>query len=432
MIESWMQASGLALPAVIRGLGHRYVLVTRDPALYADGADGGPHPVVRDADEIVVVDTNDLDAVRRVAAEVTRRSRIDGVLTTCDYYLETVATVAHDLALAGASPEVMRRATRKDEVRLALDLAGLPNPGFAAVRSWQSARAAAVELGYPLVAKPVDLNAGTSVRRVDDEAGLKDAYWAITGAGRNTRGQPLSSSVLLEELLLGPEYSVEAVTHDGLTQVLAVTEKTVTGGPVFVEIGHQVPARLDPGFEREVRRSVELALAAIGLRHGLSHTEVKLTAGGPRIVEINPRQGGGYIFDLVDLVTGVNPLAVLVELALGRRPVAPAPALESARERVGSAAVAFVVTPEGGVLTQINGLDGLAEREGVLHWSVDPPLDVSVAADNNARFGHVIAVDREGQQARARAEAAVASLRLEMADGRSLAPLVGGRVRDRR
>lgn len=432
MIESWMQASGLALPAVIRGLGHRFVLVTRDPAIYADGADGGPHPVVRDADEIVVADTNDLDAVRRVAAEVTRRGRIDGVLTTCDYYLETVATVARDLGLAGASPEVMRRATRKDEVRRALDLAGLPNPGFAVVRSWQSARAAAVDLGYPLVAKPVDLNAGTGVRRVDDEAGLKDAYWAITGAEHNTRGQQLSSSVLLEELLVGPEYSIEAVTHDGLTQVLGITEKTVTGGPAFVEIGHHVPAHLDPGVEREVRRSVELALSAIGLRHGLSHTEVKLTAAGPRIVEINPRQGGGYIFDLVDLVTGVNPLAVLVELALGRRPVASAPALESARERVGSAAVAFVVTPEGGELTQIGGLDGLAEHEGVLRWTVDPPHDVSVAADNNARFGHVIAVDREGQQARVRAESAVASLRLEMADGRSLAPLVGGRVREHR
>ena len=430
MVESWMQASGLALPAVIRGLGHRYVLVTRDPALYTAGADGRPHPVVRDADEIVVADTNDLDAVRRVAAEVTRRSRIDGVLTTCDYYLETVATVARDLGLPGASPEVMRRATRKDEVRRTLDLAGLPNPGFAVVTSWQSARAAAVGLGYPLVAKPVDLNAGTGVRRVDDEAGLKDAYWAITGAGHNTRGQPLSISVLLEELLVGPEVSVEAVTHDGITQVLAVTEKTVTGGPVFVEIGHHVPARLDPGVEREVRRSVELALAAIGLRHGLSHTEVKLTADGPRIVEINPRQGGGYIFDLVDLVTGVNPLGVLVELALGRRPVAPVPA--SARERAGSAAVAFVVTPESGVLTRIGGLDGLAEREGVLHWTADPPHDVSVAADNNARFGHVIAVDREGPEACARAEEAVASLRLEMADGRSLAPLVGRSVRDRR
>jgi argininosuccinate lyase len=32
---------------------------------------------------------------------------------------------------------------------------------------------AAAGLGYPLVAKPVDLNAGTAVRRADDDAHLK-------------------------------------------------------------------------------------------------------------------------------------------------------------------------------------------------------------------------------------------------------------------
>ena len=35
-------------------------------------------------------------------------------------------------------------------------------------------RAAAAHIGYPVVAKPVDLNSGTSVRRADDEAALKD------------------------------------------------------------------------------------------------------------------------------------------------------------------------------------------------------------------------------------------------------------------
>ena len=429
MIESWLQSTGEGLPPLLRALGHDYVLVTRDPGLYGAGS-ATPHPALADASEVVVVETNDtLALVDRMAGLAAARP-VDGVLTTCDYYLAAAAAVAARLGLPGARPDVMARAVRKHEVRAALDAAGLPPVRHAVAATLDDALAAARRLGYPLVAKPVDLNAGTSVRRVDEEAHLKDAWDEISALARNTRGQALAGLVLIEEVLTGPEVSVEAVTIDGRTTVIGVTDKSIAGPPAFVESGHMFPADLPAGAVREVADFACAALAAVGLTHGLSHTEVMLTEAGPRLVEINPRQGGGYIFDLVHLVTGTHPLRILVDLALGEPPAlgTAASPLATAVAGGGSAAVVFVMAPRPGRVVAVDGVDRLDADPRVQRWTLPVPVDATVPVDNEAYLGHVVAMDPGGLGARGHAERLVESLRLRFADGSTSRPLavVGG------
>lgn len=420
MVESWLRSTGLCLPPIINQLGHDYVLLTKDPALYTP-VDGEPHPVVRDAAEIIVADTNDIGAVSTAARATAARRRIDGVLTTCDYYLETVAQIAHVLGLPGAHPGVMRLATRKHLVRAALAAAGLPNPAFAVAGDWSEARAAARHIGTPLVAKPVDLNGGTAVERIDDEAALKDAFWGVTGMNRNTRDQPLHRLLLVEERLEGQEVSVEAVTFEGHTTVVGITDKSVTAPPACVESGHMFPARLDSATRRQVERFAADALGAIGYTHGLSHIEVMITADGPRIVEINPRQAGGYIFDLVHLVTGAHPLEMLVDLALGRPP-ATDDAAGGRGWRPGSAAVYFVMSPCDGVVEHVSGCEGFDSDARVQRWAVPVPATARRPRDNDAYLGHVLTVDASSG-AREHAEDVVRGLRLHFADGAVEPPL---------
>lgn len=416
MVESWVQSTGLALPPLLRALGHDYILFTRDPKLYPD-VDGDRHPVLRDADEVIVVDTNDRAAMTGAVIGIVCRRRIDGVLTTCDYYLDAVAELAKMLGLPGASPDIVRRALRKDAVRIVLKRAGLPGPRFAVAATWDDALAGATEVGFPLVAKPVDLNSGTSVHLVTDEAGLKDAFYEVTSRERNTRQQPLVRRLLLEELLQGPEVSVEAVTVAGETTVLGITGKSIT--PSFVEAGHVFPAPLPPAVARDVEAHVRAALSALGISHGLSHTELRLTPSGPRIVEVNPRQAGGYVFDLVETVTGVHPLELLVDLALGSTP-------RTSPGTTGSAAVAFVLAPVDGVVIGVDGRDELDADTAVARWDLDVPGAVRRPRDNNDRVGHVLAVDPAGDRAGEFAANAVARLRLRMADGEVVRPTALG------
>lgn len=401
MIESWLHSTGLSLPPLLRSLGHEYVLVTRDPGVYALPG-GETHPVLALAAEVVVAETNDDAAVVPAARDVATRHDLHGVLTTCDYYLPTVAVVAEALGLPGSPAEALRTATQKHLVRAAVARAGIPDVPHAVAATWDEARTAAHTLGYPVVVKPVDLNSGTAVRRVGDETALADAFTEITAPERNTRDQALARLVLVERVLDGPEYSVEAVTRDGVTTVLGITAKSVAevGRPVaggtdavgYVESGHDFPARLAAARRTAITDHVTRVLGAVGYTHGISHTEVRLTAEGPRLVELNARQGGGYIFDLVRLVTGYDPLRVLTDLALGHEPAREAPS-------AGSASVRFLLAPEDGFLTGVTGSEALADDARVVSHTLPRPGAVLRAADNNDRIGHVVVADRDGDRA---------------------------------
>ncbi|MBL0887869.1 ATP-grasp domain-containing protein [Myceligenerans indicum] len=422
MIESWLHSTGLSLPPLLRSLGHEYVLVTRDPHVYTLPG-GDTHPVLDLASEVVVAETNDHGAVLETARRVADRHDVHGVLTTCDYYLPAVAVAAEALGLPGSSAAAMHTATSKHLVRAAVARAGLPDVPHAVAATWQEARAAATELGYPVVVKPVDLNSGTAVRRVADETGLADAYAEVTAPVRNTRQQPLARLALVERVLDGPEYSVESVTRDGVTTVLGITAKSVSevGRPVadgsdavgYVETGHDFPAPLDPVARTAITDHVARVLDAVGHTHGISHTEVRLTADGPRLVELNPRQGGGYIFDLVRLVTGYDPLRVLTDLALGREPVGEVPS-------AGSASVRFLLAPEDGFLAGVTGSETLAGDTRVVGHDLPRPGAVLRAADNNDRIGHVVVADRDGDRAASWADEIVGRL---TADVRREAPV---------
>ncbi len=323
----------------------------------------------------------------------------------------------------------MRRCAGKHRVRDALGAAGLPNPRYAIVDTWPAALGAAGDVvGFPLVAKPVDLNAGTSVRLVHDDAHLKDAFRDIVAMEHNTRGQACAGLVLLEEVLVGAEVSVEAVTTAGRTTVIGVTDKTVTGPPAYVESGHMFPAALAPAELVMVEGFVADVLAAVGFTHGVSHTEVMLTADGPRLVEMNPRQGGGYIFDLVHLVTGTHPLGLVVDLALGRTPAVGTAAspLRTAAVPGGSAAVAFVMSPEAGSVIAVDGLDRLRADPAVRRATLPLPVTAPRPLDNECYLGHVLVTDPGGDGARRRVEDLVGSLRLHLAGGtgsRCVSPL---------
>ncbi|MFC4894070.1 ATP-grasp domain-containing protein [Streptosporangium amethystogenes subsp. fukuiense] len=259
--------------------------------------------------------------------------------------------------------------------------------------------------------KPVDLCAGMYVRRVDDREQLREAYLALEGFPVNARRQRRLPVVLLEEVLTGPEISVESITFEGETSIIGITDKSLAGEPWFVESGHMFPAALDPGTARSAREAALSALAAVGLDHGVAHTELKLTPDGPRVVEINPRPAGNQITELVRRVTGVDIPMAYAQLALGERP-RPAPADTGVR----SAAIAFLLSRRPGTLSAIHGTGRLAEAGDVVEWQVKAPgFPTSEPTSNNGYLGHVMVADTAGLGARSRAERLVAALTVEYA-----------------
>jgi len=57
---------------------------------------------------------------------------------------------------------------------------------------------------------------------------------------------------------------------------------------------------------------------AVGVKNAITHTELRLTATGPKIVEINARLGGDMIPFVGWTASGINPGQVAVEVACGQ------------------------------------------------------------------------------------------------------------------
>ncbi|MEX3099343.1 MULTISPECIES: ATP-grasp domain-containing protein [unclassified Streptomyces] len=405
VVESWVGSMSRLLPRAIRESGHTFTFLTRDLHHYLRSApEGTAHPLLG-ASNVVTADTNDTDTLLPRVADLHGVFGFDGVVTSCDYYLPTVARIAARLNLPGPGAQAVENACRKDATRRVLTEAGVPGPRFAVRTEWAELAGAAREIGYPLVVKPVDLCAGMFVRRVDDETELADAFRALSEFPVNARGQRRDPAVLLEELLDGPEVSVETVSHAGTVHVIGVTDKSIGGQPAFIETGHMFPAALSPADTEAAEHTALAALKALGLVDGVvAHTEVKLTSSGPRIVEVNPRPAGNRITELVRHVTGVDLAAAFVDVALGLAP-------DLARKDTGlaSAAIGFVVPETSGTLEALDG--GSLPGDLLEVQLAEPGRQVKAAGSNNEYLGHVMAGDPHGPGARDRVESALAALR---------------------
>ncbi|WP_082393245.1 ATP-grasp domain-containing protein [Nocardia arizonensis] len=411
MVESWVGSMSTLLPRGIHDRGHTFTFLTRDLGHYLRAVPDPAHPLLSAAN-IVSADSNDESAVASYARDLHRVLRFDGVLSSCDYYLPTVASIAAELGLPGPRRDAVAAACDKAKTRELCSAAGVPGPHYAVAARWADIAAAAEEIGYPVVVKPIDLCGGMFVRRVEDVDQLRAAVDAIAGFPVNARGQARAPQVLVEQCLVGEEFSVETVTVGGRTTIVGITDKRVVGDGCYIEAGHMFPAALAPALAESIGGLAVSAIQALGLDGTVAHTEVKLTAEGPRLIEVNPRPAGNRITELVRRVTGIDLAAAHADLAAGVEPD-----LAQRDTGIGSAAIAFLVPDRTGELEEIVGAQRWSETEHIVeHTLAAPGKTVRAANSNNEYLGHVMVVDEKPGTAGAIAADLIEELRVSFRD----------------
>ena len=263
----------------------------------------------------LVVDLDD----RAAAIERLRTVSVDAILTYDERYVELTAELAELLRLPGPSVAAVRTVKDKSMLRALLQRESLAPVRFGVAATPTEARHITAQIGLPVVFKPRALGGSSGVKVVRDVTEIEDAFAEAAGARVGTV-RSRYDGVLIEEYLDGPEYSVDCVTYRGHTQPLVVAEKHTGLDPYFEEIGHIVPPALERALPDEALALVRQAHAAAGLDTVVSHTELKLTSRGPRIIELNARLGGDLIPYLGLLAHGIDLAAAAADLALGRQP----------------------------------------------------------------------------------------------------------------
>lgn len=314
---------------------------------------------------------------------IARKHRIDGVMTiAADYPMPTIAALCATLNLPGPSPTVVTKSTNKRLMRLALSAYGVACPRFFNAESLENARNAAENLGTDAIFKPAVSQGGRGVTRVPAGASNTAIEQAFQRAQRETRGD----GVMVEEFIEGPEFSIESLTHQGNTHIIAVTDKLTSGPPYFVELGHSQPSRWPAEQVKALCHTADQALAALGVDQTAGHTEIRFSSRGPVIMEVAARLGGGFINShLVPLSTGIDLVAATIQVALGDPP--------DLRPRFqGRAAAIRFLSAQPGIVTRIEGVEIAKQLTGVEEVDVYARTQDSIPplVDATGRPGHVI------------------------------------------
>ncbi|MGW0771832.1 ATP-grasp domain-containing protein [Streptomyces sp. NPDC002676] len=282
-------------------------------------------PLLRELADVVLLSDEDEQAVSQL-----KQIRPDALLTFSERMQRRTATIAESLGLRYHSPDVADVLTNKFRQRQILRHQGVDAVAcvpLTAAHEWPEAVAA---VGLPAVLKPTRGEGSRETHLVEGAAHGQALVRRLLSETEVATGEP---PFVLEELLQGQpcapygDYvSVESAVLDGNVRHLAVTSTLPLVAP-FREVGGFWPCVLPPQEQQAITDLTQRALTALGVRVGITHTEVKLTPDGPRIIEVNGRLGG-LRNELSLRATGIDLVHVAGQLALGEPVTCEIPAID--------------------------------------------------------------------------------------------------------
>lgn len=345
--------------------------LTAARALGAEVVVASERRLVSMGDNQLTLDLCRPEAAAETIAAVAKERPLDAVVAVDDQGVRVAALAAERLGLPGNPPAAAAATRDKAAMRRALAAAGVPQPEHRTVGPSDDSAAVAAEVGLPCVVKPLSLSASRGVIRADDPRAVAAAAARVrailTEAGEDPEG-PL----LIERHVPGAEVAVEGLLRAGALEPLAIFDKPdALEGPYFEETIFTTPSRLPGEIVAAVTRTTADACAALGLREGPVHAELRVHAGHVWMLELAARSIGGLCSRSLRFGVGVSLEEVILRHALGLP-------LDLRREAAASG-VMMLPIPRAGVLREVRGQDDARAVPGIAG------LEISIGRDRPVR-----------------------------------------------
>lgn len=296
------------------------------------------------------IDFSDLEAARQTVLRFSKNHPVDAVLGLDDATVAAAAAISEALGLPSNPIKSVEASRNKRLMRERLQRAGVPIPAFRAFSISESPVLSASKVGYPCVLKPTTLAASQGVIRADDPQQFVQAWARIQRIVEAVGAHP---EILVEEFMPGPEVALDAILEDGRLRMLAIFDKPdPLDGPFFEETIYLRPTRLPQRSQDRIVSTATRALAALGLRTGPVHVELRIGGVEPKIIEAAARPIGGRCSRTLRFGGGATLEEVLLLQALGEKPL-------------DKDAYAVDPTPSGAMMIPIPGAGRLRRVLGV-------------------------------------------------------------------
>jgi biotin carboxylase len=294
-----------------------------------------------------------------------------GVLAVDDRGAELAVQASVALGLPHNDPASALAARDKWVMRRALEAGGVPVPRYAAVPADTDPATLADLQRYPVVVKPTLLSGSRGVIRAD-ESGEFIAAFRRTRRIIERAGMPApEAQILIEQYLPGVEVALEGLLTEGRLETLALFDKPdPLEGPFFEETIYVTPSGLPGEIQAAIAANVERSAAAVGLRTGPVHAELRidLDRGDVWMIELAGRSIGGLCGTVLEFGTGMTLEEIILRHAAGLD-------LPSTRRTGAGAGVMMIPIPKGGILRETMGLEAARAVPGVTGVEITAPCN---------------------------------------------------------
>ncbi len=327
----------------------------------------------------------------KTIAQFARERPLQAVVGVDDDTTLLAAMASAALGLPGNSPESVEAAQNKFRMRELLAPTGLLSPQFRLASLADDPAALARKAPYPCVLKPVFLAASRGVIRANNPDEFIAAFQRIAALlsqpDVRERGGEWADKLLIESFIPGIEVALEGLLQGGRLHELALFDKPdPLDGPFFEETIYLTPSRLLPQQQSLIAETVGQAAAALGLREGPVHAELRLNDGGAGIVEIAARSIGGLCSSVLEFGASVSLEDIILRHALG----ASLPDLPAELRPSG---VMMLPIPRRGILREVRGRDQATAVEGIdsIDITIPPGEEVVPVPEGDRYLGFIFA-----------------------------------------
>ena len=326
--------------------------------------------------------------------EFAKQYPVRAVVAADDDGAILAAMAAAALRLPHNDVEAVSAARNKHRTREVLAAAGIPSPRSALVSIDEDPHDVARRMSFPCVVKPLFLSASRGVMRADDPAQFAAAFRRLIAILRRpevaAQGGALARQILVETFIPGVEVALEGLLTRGKLKVLALFDKPdPLEGPFFEETIYVTPSRLPAPLQQAIVTRTEDAVAALGLKRGPVHAELRLNDEGPWILEIAPRSIGGLCSQVLRFGDGISLEELILRDAMGLE-------VASFEREEQAAGVMMIPIPQAGILREVHGQDKAREVPGIEEIKITIPIGQEVVPlpEGTRYLGFIFARDK--------------------------------------
>ena len=378
----------------------------KEMGIYVIAADGDSNAIgLQYADKAICANITNEETM----LEIAREQHIDGVIHPCsEVSMNVMGRINDELGLSGITKEQAVRATNKYLMREAFKKGEAPSPKSILTNNEEDAWIhLQKDFSTDGILKPSRNSGSRGIAKVSRDMPKSDFVKAYNIALNESRDK----SVLIEQFIEGPEFSVEIIVWNGTVNVLTVTDKKTTGAPHFVELGHNQPSCYSNEEVEILKAAAITGVKALGVNNCACHAEAKLMNGKAYLMEIGARLGGDFITtELTHLSTGIDMVAAAINVALNIEPDL------SIKETPKGVCIRYFC-PKAGRLISIGNTEVLDDKRVykkdiyVHEGDVIPEVTSSLS-----RSGHIIVIEETPRKAIELADRLVSEVKFNTVD----------------